>query len=43
MAFSRLLTQEVAVLLKGIEGEVQIFDLSCLPLRDDAPEAHPDV
>ena len=42
-AFSRLLTEEAARLLRAMGAEVQIFNPSGLPLPDDAPESHPKV
>ena len=42
-SFSRLLTEEVARLLRAMGGEVRIFNPSGLPLPDDAPESHPKV
>jgi arsenic resistance protein ArsH len=42
-SFSRLLTQEAALLLEAMGGEARIFDPSGLPLPDDAPESHPKV
>ena len=42
-SFSRLLTQEAALLLEAMGGEVRIFDPRGLPLPDDAPDSHPKV
>ncbi|WP_155803665.1 arsenical resistance protein ArsH [Bordetella sp. FB-8] len=42
-SYSRLLTQEAALLLEAMGGEARIFDPSGLPLPDDAPETHPKV
>ena len=42
-AFSRLLTEEAARLLRAMGAEVKIFNPSGLPLPDDAPESHPKV
>lgn len=42
-AFSRLLTEEAARLLRTMGAEVKIFNPSGLPLPDDAPESHPKV
>ena len=42
-SFSRLLTQEAALLLETFGAETRIFDPSGLPLPDDAPADHPKV
>ncbi|WP_258019863.1 arsenical resistance protein ArsH [Pseudomonas sp. MAG002Y] len=42
-SFSRLLTQEAALLLEHFGADVQIFDPSDLPLPDDAPDTHEKV
>ncbi|WP_298011607.1 arsenical resistance protein ArsH [uncultured Aquabacterium sp.] len=42
-AFSRLLTEEAARLLRAMGAEVRIFNPSGLPLPDDAPDTHPKV
>jgi arsenic resistance protein ArsH len=42
-AYSRLLTQEAALLLEAMGGDVRIFSPSGLPLPDDAPDTHPKV
>ena len=42
-SFSRLLTQEAALLLEAMGGEVRLFDPRGLPLPDDAPDSHPKV
>nr|WP_019365750.1 arsenical resistance protein ArsH [Pseudomonas luteola] len=42
-SFSRLLTQEAALLLEHFGADVQIFDPSGLPLPDDAPDTHEKV
>ena len=42
-SFSRLLTEEAALLLTAMGGDVRIFNPTGLPLPDDAPESHPKV
>jgi len=42
-SYSRLLTFEAARLLRGMGGEVKIFDPTELPLPDAEPDTHPKV
>ena len=42
-SYSRLLTFEAARLLRGMGGEVKIFDPTGLPLPDAEPDTHPKV
>ncbi|MES2188514.1 MAG: arsenical resistance protein ArsH [Pseudomonadota bacterium] len=42
-SFSRLLTEEAAVLLNAMGAETKIFDPTGLPQPDGAPETHPKV
>ncbi len=42
-SYSRLVTEEVARLLRALGGDARIFDPAGLPLVDDAPDDHPKV
>ena len=42
-SYSRLLTQEAAMVLRELGAEVKIFNPSGLPLVDDAPDTHEKV
>jgi len=42
-SYSRLVTEEAALLLRAMGAETRIFDPSGLPLPDDAPSTHPKV